>query len=319
MEAQMSSHNTMENERDSGSGESGPRSKRTDKKNTPAQSVSSLKDQKNGNRDKKKLTYSEESSEDDSDVSENFIPASKESKKQKRKRKDKGTSGMEDRISRIIEATIRQRLPSIEQSVRRSVEETYNKLLEEIEQKLNFLKDSTDRDKFVNKMKQDKLEQYTRKDNIRIIGVKEEDNEKEEDLLATLHTIAEAAGTKIEGPISAIHRVGRRGQRPRQVIVRFVVRRDKAKLMKQKKNLKNNTKIRDNTKLDEKVILVDDLTDGRMKLLKIVREHRDTEFAYTVEGTIICKTKKGQFHRIETADDLFNLGIDDVRYEDIYE
>lgn len=290
--------------------------KKKDQKATPQ--VGSRKSEKD--KHTKKLTYTDSDSMDsESEIlnqsrSQSLITAGQGKKTIKRS----GRVSTDEQIAQIVEATIQRILPTIVESVKRAVEETYNSQLEEMERKLDYVKDITDKDRYLNRMSQDKLEQYTRKENVRILGIKEDAHEKEEDLIAAVHMIAETVGTKLEGPISAIHRVGQKGQKPRQVIVRFTVRRDKRNLMKVKKNLKNNAEIRDNGKLEEKVVIMDDLTTGRRKLLKLVKEHGETDYAYTVDGTIVCKTKHGKFLRIETVDDMFHLGTDDWHNNDIY-
>jgi hypothetical protein len=100
------------------------------------------------------------------------------------------------------------------------------------------------------------------------------------DLIRAVKDVAAEIGAPTVCPISTAHRIGGRGDKPRPVFVRFTARRDKVNIMKSKKHLKDNQHIKNDNRFGDKVIILDDLTEPRMKLLKIVREHEDTEFAY---------------------------------------
>ena len=88
----------------------------------------------------------------------------------------------------------------------------------------------------------DEVEQYSRRDNIVVHGLKEEDGESTNDVVIA---VAAAAGVAItNGDISTSHRVGRpdnanRGGKPRPIVVRFV-RRD-TRFLRNKKKLKGHT------------------------------------------------------------------------------
>ena len=71
----------------------------------------------------------------------------------------------------------------------------------------------------------DHLEQYTRRENIRIQGVKEKNGETTEDLEETVVTLCKDAGVDVAASdLAAVHRVGKKGGWHRQIIVRFVSR-----------------------------------------------------------------------------------------------
>jgi len=71
-------------------------------------------------------------------------------------------------------------------------------------------------------------------------------------------------------------------------------------------------------KLDEKVILMEDLTEPRRKLLSLAKKQYSVDFAFAKDGNVVCKMKNGKFQTVKTADDLFQIGVDDVDYRDIY-
>ena len=45
----------------------------------------------------------------------------------------------------------------------------------------------------------------------------------------------------------------------------------------------------------------------------------NVDFAFVKEGAVLAKQKRGPFVKIEDADDLFKLGVDNVTYNDYYE
>jgi len=221
-------------------------------------------------------------------------------------------------VANIVNTTVKQLLPSIVETLKESMESFLDERFKQVDTRVQRLEDTVDRDQALSLMQHDRQEQYSRRENIRIQGILEEEGETEDSLIQTVFAIADAIGTTVEAPISAIHRLGRKGERPRAVMVRFSSRRDKAKTMGAKKKLNNNAEVKKNRKLSENVRIYEDLTDARRAILKIVQDHPNTDFAYTRDGAIIAKDKAGKFVKIEDADDLFHLGFDNVNYRGLY-
>ena len=98
----------------------------------------------------------------------------------------------------------------------------------------------------------------------------------------------------------------------------FSARRDKDRILKNKKKLKDNQKIKEDARFGDKVIIMEDVTEARQKLLRIVRETPSVDFAFVQDGVVKCKCRDGRFHRIETADDLYHIGHDDAQYDAVY-
>ena len=87
----------------------------------------------------------------------------------------------------------------------------------------------------------DELEQYTRRDSLRIGGLKEEG----EDLVPKICSILSEVGCPISpDDISTCHRVGRRGRapgpKPRQIICKLVRRSKKIEILRNKRNLRSS-------------------------------------------------------------------------------
>ena len=163
----------------------------------------------------------------------------------------------------------------------------------------------------------DALEQYSRRENIRIHGVPEE---TDEDTTAIAVNIVNEA-VKPEDPeeppvktytradISIAHRLpSRTGSK--QIIVRFVRREDKNLLMKNKSGLRRRQ--------GPKVFITDDLTSLRSKMLQALKNDERIARAYSQDGTIFAIEKgtngnDGKRVRINSPNDLSKLGWDEAK------
>ena len=157
----------------------------------------------------------------------------------------------------------------------------------------------------------DRLEQYTRKESVRIVGLKED---KDEDVEKKVLDVFQAAGADIKADdITAVHRTGRGGMgQNRHVLVRFLSRKKKHDVMSKRKNLRDNSTYK-------QIFINDDLTILRAKLMKYVKSSGRFGRVWAQEGKIFVgkKTIPGTQNTdrpavIETADDLFRLGFDTV-------
>ena len=163
----------------------------------------------------------------------------------------------------------------------------------------------------------DALEQYQRRESIRIFGVKEDPNENAEATeIKALGVIRETGASVVATDISACHRVGKPRDGSRAIIVKFVSRKKRQEVVTKKKNLKGKAAF-------SKVFVNDDLTVLRQRLLGYVKSLDCVESAWTSGGRILAskKTPPGlpQADRtrpivIESPDDLFKLGVDSVDY-----
>jgi len=164
------------------------------------------------------------------------------------------------------------------------------------------------------KFENDRLEQYSRRETLRIVGLQEEKGENVEQKVIDLFTATGADVTTND--ISVVHRTGGGRQRggPRHILVRFISRRKRREVMVAKKNLKE----KDNYK---GVFINDDLTPMRSRLLGYVKESQRFGRVWSSDGRILCLKKlptgvqRDQNERplvIETADDLFDAGFDNI-------
>jgi len=126
------------------------------------------------------------------------------------------------------------------------------------------------------------LEQYTRKSNIRIFGVKEEEHENcSEKVVAILR---EKLNVDLQtDDIDATHRIGRKNvtgekNRTRPIIVRLLRRFTKSTIMKNKNKLKGSG-----------ISMFDDLTAVNSQLLFHAKQHPGIESAWVFNGKVFAQ------------------------------
>ncbi|KAK7879125.1 hypothetical protein WMY93_034095 [Mugilogobius chulae] len=203
--------------------------------------------------------------------------------------------GTED-LTKIVLITIKAAVPAIVKAVQKQ---------------LLASNDSSraHRNILLSRYKEDELEQYSRKENVRIHGIQEENMEETEEILVEkVCKLAAEAGTNIrESDISAVHRLGgaKKQGKTRPVIVRFVSRRKKAELMRNKAVLRSNSS-------SKNIFISDDLTSMRYKLFQYAKEK--CPHTFIKEGKVICK-HDGHYKTINSPDDLFLIGYDDLDYK----
>ena len=121
----------------------------------------------------------------------------------------------------------------------------------------------------LNKYDNDKLEQYSRKENLCISGIAEETNETDGILEAKIIELAGDMGVELKSEdISVAHRIGKPKEGGRPVIVRFCQRKKKNEVMCNKKKLKGK---------ERKVHVNEDLTSLRAKIMKVTKEQESVK------------------------------------------
>ena len=120
--------------------------------------------------------------------------------------------------------------------------------------------------------------------------------------------VAAKAGVDIRPiDISIAHRIPtRRGSGPRPIIVKFIRRKHKIQLMKNKRNL---------TGKGEEYV-VEDLTPLRAKLLRIAKESANVINAFAREGRIVAYVRgKDRPVTVESPDDLWKVGLSSIDHK----
>ena len=175
------------------------------------------------------------------------------------------------------------------------------------------------------------LEQYGRRENLRIYNVPESANKKGDGEYIIIE-IAKLLNVDLKDlDIQRAHRLGQQGiGKTRPIIVRFVSFKKILELLKLKKKLKTITTDVKNEdpsiKIFKNAFITEDPTSLRAKLLHYVKEKCDGRFAkvYTIYGKIIMKETSDEHDdndksdengnamwlKIETPDDLHKYGVD---------
>ena len=180
------------------------------------------------------------------------------------------------------------------------------------------MKQESTRQNVLGFIESDKADQEKRANNVKIFGVIEKEGESDSDLRDAIKKVAQVMNAPLNENFTA-YRLGKKtGIKNRPVLVKISSGKEKAVIMASKKKLKDNQAIKDDERYSDKVMVLEDLTDARLKLLKTVRELPGTDFAFVKDGYIMVRQRTGKFVKIESADDLFHLGLDDVKYENYY-
>lgn len=146
----------------------------------------------------------------------------------------------------------------------------------------------------------DRLEQYSRRDNIRVRGIPQKESEDTDQIIIDL--AKECGITMSKQDISTSHRTQNKTGAPPTIIARLVRRDVKISLMRAKKVLRNKHK---NIYIDE------DLTPLRAKMFFALRKDPDVDAVWTIDGRIHCKVRsngKEQKAVVDSPDDLFAIG-----------
>lgn len=159
----------------------------------------------------------------------------------------------------------------------------------------------------VNRYEFDKLEQYTRRENVRIHNfVPNDSTPLTTQVVDLLNHMVELGTEGDEGErcvfnandISTCHPIG---TNKKQTIVRFISRAKVHDVFRLKKHLKNS-------KSYKGVFITEDMTSLRLKLREVVKNSRAVTNVYSING-IIHASYKGKKVVISSPDDLFKIDV----------
>ena len=138
-------------------------------------------------------------------------------------------------------------------------------------------------------------EQYSRKNNIRIIGVPEQTNEKCREVVASL--LNKKLKLRVEtAAVGAAHRLPAKGDRVRPIIVRFLDSDLKQAVMEKRKALKGS-----------KIVIQEDLCLDMQRLLNRMKNNPSVKDAWAWNGKIFAKGECGTVIRIRYGQSTENL------------
>ena len=148
---------------------------------------------------------------------------------------------------------------------------------------------------FKAKCESELLEQYNRRENVRIIGLPEvSSNETYEQTIEKVANLATGLETNMTAEdISIAHRLpNRNNKRPRHVIVRFARRVERVNMLKNKKNLANFEPL-------QHVRIFEDMTAPRLKFFNLMKNDPSIERVWSREGTLFyIKSGGNKVHKV---------------------
>ena len=172
--------------------------------------------------------------------------------------------------------------------------------------------------------KHDELDQNMRRENLRITGLPESQEESEEALIGAVVKVAKEAGVELAvGDLDTCHRLGsppkptqnqpQNGKeqvkpKPRQTFIRFSSRKKRDQLYDNRFKLKGNESCKG-------VFINEDLTSMRYKVLMAAKKAPDVKGVTSKHGNVICKMNDDSYKTLRSADDLFDVGITNVKYD----
>ena len=186
------------------------------------------------------------------------------------------------------------------------------------EKKMEVMQDKFQEKILDAKYDNDKIEQYGRRESIRIFGVPEDRSEKN-DISVTrqkvIDTLKKIDVTVTHDNISAGHRIGKMGSgRVRPIICKFVSRQHRDLVMNNKHKIKGT-----------EIFINEDLTYLRNRLLTYVKKNVPNvtpKSVHSVNGRITCKfstDSDNKWHHFESPKDLLKseFGPDSVDYGEL--
>lgn len=217
-------------------------------------------------------------------------------------------------ISKTVEKVLKSLEKNIEKYVDTKVEEKVNERVAELNDRLDHMTyengEIKDRlDKVEGELKKEKErtrsaieksnfnEQYSRKNNVKILGVAQQTNETESNLTTkVISLVKEKADVDIvQSEIVAIHRIPSK-LNPKPVLVKFLNNSVKTRLMKHRKMMKQQGHK-----------LVDDVTKKNTELIGRLLEHRKIDSAWFFNGYVYGKTTEGKRYRFDLYSDINSI------------
>ena len=140
-------------------------------------------------------------------------------------------------------------------------------------------------------------EQYSRKNNIKIMDIPEKTDESDERLLHTVTEILHKDRININpAKVVAIHRIPGKDNHSRPVLIQFANNSEKSKVMKHRKGMKA---------MGHR--LVDDVTRANVLLMQRLGKSSEIEQAWYYNGSVYGQTQSGKRHKFDIYDDIMQV------------
>ena len=213
---------------------------------------------------------------------------------------------LEKQLEIVIDKKVTEKTKELTEKVK-SLEFDKNQLTDRVKQTEKDLKTYKDKLTACEKLaiasaqKSNFNEQYSRKNNVKILNIPESTYESEQTLTEVVITALLAKGNVDLDPqdIVAIHRIPGKTGVPKPVLLKLKNNSVKTRIMKQRKAMK-----------DAGQRLVDDVTKLNTGLIGRLMKHSRIESAWYFNGAVYGKTTGGQRHKFEVYCDI-NSVIDE--------
>ena len=189
---------------------------------------------------------------------------------------------MRTAISELVESVKREIKDYVKAEIAKAVHELKEETMQVRSEVLGAVNNVEERCDFKAKCESELLEQYNRRENVRIIGLPEvSSNETYEQTIEKVANLATGLETNMTAEdISIAHRLpNRNNKRPRHVIVRFARRVERVNMLKNKKNLANFEPL-------QHVRIFEDMTAPRLKFFNLMKNDPNIEKVWSREGTL---------------------------------
>lgn len=212
---------------------------------------------------------------------------------------------MEARIKKNLETEIEKKMEKkLEQNLKEKTTELNDRLdglvydNVQLREEVDKLKNSQSEYEIYTKEaieRSNRNEQYSRKNNVKIMGIEHPDDETEESLTERVTSIlAAVAKVKVEETkIMALHRIPGKSGMPKPVLLKLMNNSVKTSIMKKRKEMKRAG-----------FRLVDDVTKHNTNLINRLSLHAKIDSAWYFNGSVFGKTKEGKRHKFDTCSDI---------------
>ena len=140
-------------------------------------------------------------------------------------------------------------------------------------------------------------EQYSRKNNVKVMDIKESGSETEASLLSEVQTVFDKEGVTLDpNTIQAIHRIPGKVGHPKPVLIKFFNNTHKSKVMTHRSAFKSRGHR-----------LVDDVTRHNVELIQRLSEHPSIVQSWYFNGSVYGKTaaeKRFKFDVFDSVDEV---------------
>ena len=202
---------------------------------------------------------------------------------------------MKTAIAELVESVKREIKDYVKAEIAKAVDELKEETMHVRSEVLGAVNNVEERCDFKAKCESELLEQYNRRENVRIIGLPEvSSNETYEQTIEKVASLATGLETNMTAEdISIAHRLpNRNNKRPRHVIVRFARRVERVNMLKNKKNLANYEPLRH-------VRIFEDMTAPRLKFFNLMKNDPSIERVWSREGTLFyIKSGGTKVHKV---------------------